>query len=380
MSIQEMKDLKQHYLKEMLSLSNDLGIKDYRNEKIDIHFRWKCEDKIDELRGENYSLGDIISQLPPFIVITTSPPVLPTFEDPEDFIIMGNEDLSTIPKKELDKFINSSVEELDPIPSESEDTSGSENKCDMPVCDDSSSKNEGLDDITSIPTGKEINHLDAILDSVQSFLNRANSIIFLIEEFVGELAPINPIPPGIVEADFHLEEDIRLNEKLLNNDSSPRPPKELNYEIHDAIIESFSPSPIPFDFYNVPSSPRPPKKPLDDDVYFDVEPDIGILTTKVMDDISNNSTRELYVHVPNVLPTLTTLYPVFDTLLPFSSENEDKLFNLEILTSKEEQSPHLLSHRGFKVFQLINDSKSPMMIYEGDIPILDVPYLHLYLP
>ncbi|GKE06331.1 hypothetical protein Tco_1398349 [Tanacetum coccineum] len=73
---------------------------------------------------------------------------------------------------------------------------------DEEICDDSSSKNEGLDDIVSIPPGKEIDQLDAIPDSVQSLLNRANSIIFLIEEFVGELAPIDPIPSGIVEADF----------------------------------------------------------------------------------------------------------------------------------------------------------------------------------
>ncbi|GJW94945.1 hypothetical protein Tco_0174617 [Tanacetum coccineum] len=331
--------------------------------------------------------------------------------------------------------IKSSVENLVPIPSESKDLTDYESECDMPVCDDSSSKNEGLDDIVSIPPGKEIDHLDTIPDSVQSLLNRANSIIFLIEEFTGKLAPIDPIPPGIVEA--YPEEDIRLIENLLNDKSFPHSPKELNSEIPDAIIESFSPSPIPVedsdslmeeidiflapddsippgienddydsegdvlflaellnndyislpeyesfhvDFYNVPSSPRPPKKPLDDDVYFDIEPDTGVLTTKVVDDISDNSTRELYVHVPNVLPTLPTLYPVFDTLLPFSSENEDKVFNPGILISKEEKSPHLLSHRGFKVFQLINDSESPMMIYGGDIPILDVPYLHFYPP
>ncbi|GJX51291.1 hypothetical protein Tco_0278136 [Tanacetum coccineum] len=320
---------------------------------------------------------------------------------------MGDEHLSTIPEKESDKVIKSSVENLVPIPSESKDLTDYKSECDMPVCDDSSSKNEGLDDIVSIPPGKEIDHLDAIPDSVQSLLNRANSIIFLIEEFAGELAPIDPIPPGIVEADFDPEEDIRLIEKLLNDDSSPHSPEELNSEIPDAIIESFSPSPIPVedsdslmeeidiflapddsippgienddydsegdvlflaellnndyislpeyesfhvDFYNVPSSPRPPEKPPDDDVYFDIEPDTGVLTTKVVDDISDNSTRELYVHVPNVLPTLPTLYPVFDTLLPFSSKNEDKVFNPGILISKEEKSPHLLSHRGFKVF------------------------------
>ncbi|GJW97100.1 hypothetical protein Tco_0178908 [Tanacetum coccineum] len=145
----------------------------------------------------------------------------------------------------------------------------------------------------------------------------------LLEEFFGELAHIDLIPPRIDEADFDPEDDIRL-------------------------YESFH-----VDFYNVPSSPRPQqKKPPDDDVYlFDhIELDMGVLTTKVVDDISDNSTRELYVHVPNVLPILPTLYPAFDTLLSFSSENEEKVFNPGILISKEEKSPHLLSYRGFKVF------------------------------
>nr|GEW55889.1 hypothetical protein [Tanacetum cinerariifolium] len=176
--------------------------------------------------------------------VTTSPPVLPTFEDPEDSLIMGNEDLSTISKKKSNKFIKFSVEDLHPIPSESEDTSGSESVYDMPVCDDYSYKNEGLDDIVSIPSGKLIDHLDAIPDSVQSLLNRANSIIFLFEEFIGELVPINLIPLESVEANFVPEEDIRLIEKLLNDDSSPHSSKELNSEIPDAIIKFVSPSPI----------------------------------------------------------------------------------------------------------------------------------------
>ncbi|GJX26729.1 hypothetical protein Tco_0233025 [Tanacetum coccineum] len=176
MSLQEMEDLKQHYLDEMLSLSNDLGIKDYRNEKIDIRFRRECENMIDELKGKfngmsieinkkkelqqleqaaklstyttepsrrfNYfyddddeessiPLRDIISKLPPSIAITS---VLPTLE-PEDSLIIGNEELSTIPKKESDEFIKSNVEDLIPIPSESEDTSESDSDCDLPLCD-----------------------------------------------------------------------------------------------------------------------------------------------------------------------------------------------------------------------------------------------------
>ncbi|GKA87604.1 hypothetical protein Tco_0809368 [Tanacetum coccineum] len=49
---------------------------------------------------------------------------------------MGNEELCTIPEKELDEFIKSSVEDLILIPSESKDTSESDNDCDLPSCDD----------------------------------------------------------------------------------------------------------------------------------------------------------------------------------------------------------------------------------------------------
>ncbi|GJW40753.1 hypothetical protein Tco_0066598 [Tanacetum coccineum] len=48
----------------------------------------------------------------------------------------GNEELSTIPKKESDEFIKSSVEDLIPIPRESEDTSGSDSESVLPSSDD----------------------------------------------------------------------------------------------------------------------------------------------------------------------------------------------------------------------------------------------------
>ncbi|GKB34197.1 hypothetical protein Tco_0879139, partial [Tanacetum coccineum] len=71
-------------------------------------------------------------------------------------------------------------------------------------------------------------------------------------------------------------------------------------------------------------------------------------------------------------------FPVIDTLLPFSSENEDKVVNPGILDAGEEKSPHLLSHQGFKAFQLI--SERPTMISGENTPNLDVPYLHFYPP
>ncbi|GJZ44556.1 hypothetical protein Tco_0591811 [Tanacetum coccineum] len=185
MSIHDMENLKQHYLDEMLSLSNDLGIKDYRNEKIDIRFKRECEDMIDELKeqvanlstypsqrfksfcyddDDDYDykdstipLNEIDSQIPPSFEIT---PVLSTLEH-EDSQIMGNEELSTIPEKELDEFIKSSVEDFVPIPSESEDTSGSDSECDLPSCDDFSPIN--------VSKEKSMTFSNPLLDSNDDF-------------------------------------------------------------------------------------------------------------------------------------------------------------------------------------------------------------------
>ncbi|GKE13284.1 hypothetical protein Tco_1416835 [Tanacetum coccineum] len=130
------------------------------------------------------------------------------------------------------------------------------------------------------------------------------SIIFLIEEFAGELAPINPIPSGIVEADP--EKDIRLIEKLLNDDSSPHYLEELNSEIPDAIIESFSPSPIPvedsdslieeIDIFLTSSDSIPSGIENDD---YDSEGDILFLE----DSLSHPEYETFHFdfHVPNVL-------------------------------------------------------------------------------
>ncbi|GKA37942.1 hypothetical protein Tco_0724507 [Tanacetum coccineum] len=52
MSIHEMDDLKQQYLDEMQSISNQIQIKDYRNVKIDIRYRRECKIMIDELTGK----------------------------------------------------------------------------------------------------------------------------------------------------------------------------------------------------------------------------------------------------------------------------------------------------------------------------------------
>ncbi|GJS62317.1 hypothetical protein Tco_0657101 [Tanacetum coccineum] len=221
----------------------------------------------------------------------------------------------------------------------SEDLSDIESECDVPVCDNSTTLSNPLfdaDDNFSSSDDESISNEDV--------LKKIYSNPLFDEEIIS--TKIDP---------HHFNAESYLIESLLNRDtliiSSPK---------FDSLLEEFSCNDSPslhenesFHF-DVPSSPRPPAKPPDDGIYF--EPDTGVFT-KVVDDISDNSTRELYVHVPNVLPTLPTLSSMFDTLLPFSSKNEDKV--------------HLLSHRGFKTFPL--SSESPMMIFGGDIPILDVP-------
>nr|GEX97401.1 hypothetical protein [Tanacetum cinerariifolium] len=72
----------------------------------------------------------------------------------------------------------------------------------------------------------------------------SSKIDSLLEEFVGELTLLKLIPPGIDETDCDFEEDIRLIEKLLYDNSSLRPPEEFVSVNSDAKIKSFSPSPI----------------------------------------------------------------------------------------------------------------------------------------
>ncbi|GKC64461.1 hypothetical protein Tco_1097059 [Tanacetum coccineum] len=143
-----MEDLKQHYLDEMLSLSNDLHIKDYRNEKIDIHFRRECENMIDELKGKFNGMSIKINKKKELqrleqVANLSSYPSQRfksfCYDDDDDY----DYEKSTIPLNEIDSqtplsiaITPSSVEDLVPIPSESDDTSESDSDSDLPLCDD----------------------------------------------------------------------------------------------------------------------------------------------------------------------------------------------------------------------------------------------------
>nr|GEV15892.1 hypothetical protein [Tanacetum cinerariifolium] len=176
----------------------------------------------------------------------------------------------------------------------------------------------------------------------------STAIDSLLDEYAGELTLLKPIPSGIDETDCDPEEEIRLIEKLLYDNSSPRPPEGFISEKSDAAIESFSPTPIPVEdsdsfmkeidlsftpdnpillvieeddydskrdmlifeellsndslslpenesfHFDIPSFPLPPAKPPDDNS--------RILTVKMVGDISEHD-----VPMPKLLPTQPTL-------------------------------------------------------------------------
>nr|GEZ41595.1 hypothetical protein [Tanacetum cinerariifolium] len=234
--------------------------------------------------------------------------------EPVDSLGMGDEHLNTISAIESDKFIKSSVENLVPNPSESE----GENGCDVHACfttfsnilfnadyefdsvNDQSLSDEDflkkiflnpLFDEKIIPMKIDQHHFNAESDLIESLLNHDSSIIpsslkidSLLDEFFGELTLLKSIPPGIDETGCDPEEDIRLIERLLYDNSSPRPPKEFVSENSNAEIESFSPSPIPvkdsdsfieeIDLSFTPDDPMPSVIEEDD---YDSERDILIL-------------------------------------------------------------------------------------------------------
>ncbi|GJV16479.1 hypothetical protein Tco_1361802 [Tanacetum coccineum] len=443
---------------------------------------------------------DMFETPSPDAIMTSSP-----IEEPKDSIIMEDEDINTIPEKESDKDNESSAENLVQNPSESEATSDNEGNCDLPIFDDSpldvfkddcvifsrtlfdsygdttssedSSDNESFleDDVfLNLPFEFDIESISSdvnpIYDEVLEYIDGTNYLIDSIidfspkidpflEEFVDELALINPIPPRIDEVDFDPEGDIHLIKEFLYENSSPRPLEELNskdiikffphflsplrvvtlfwkkpiqfsliFSFHDDFMKeknsgsttAHADTSLPnydsfhfdlsesllhladksdFVFEKFDDERAHIISPLEYDCYyFNIEPDPGELTRVVVEEIFG----EPRVHMPNVLPTHPTicqdldftlsidfsrfdlvvyfpsgnrnktfdpgisievqskrilslnefsisfisdpLSPVLKTLLPFSSENEDKVFNHGILVLKEEKSPHLLSH------------------------------------
>nr|GEU50235.1 hypothetical protein [Tanacetum cinerariifolium] len=347
---------------------------------------------------------------------------------------MGDEHFSTILEMKLDEIIKSSVENLVPIPSESEGIF--DDTCDVPFCDNSHA-------------------LDVLTDHFELFFEFNDDCTSSDDNYFKDIDYVeaSPLDSELVSLE-EVQDDI-LHEKLLNinlliakieylNDNStpdcvlkspslfPIPVEDSDsfFEKSDTSL-SYSDNSLPkfetFSDYTEETSSGSTTTHADnslpeyDSFLFEIEHDQGELSSIVMEDIF----REPHVH--NVLPThpilmldldfipsddsigsdlkvsfpfrtrnkifdpgiffavqskrflsrdtfsISLFYnprcPLRETLLLFLFENEDKVFNPGIISS------NFLSHQGKITF---NFSKSPMMIFGGDIPFLDDLFLHFY--
>nr|GEV19423.1 hypothetical protein [Tanacetum cinerariifolium]GEY90827.1 hypothetical protein [Tanacetum cinerariifolium] len=97
-----------------------------------------------------------------------------------------------------------------------------------------------------IPKKIDQHHNNAESDLIESMLNHDSlKINSLFDEFAGELTFLKLIPPGIDETDCYPEEETHFTKRLLYDNSSLHPPEEFVSENSNAEIESFSPFPIP---------------------------------------------------------------------------------------------------------------------------------------
>nr|GEU37311.1 hypothetical protein [Tanacetum cinerariifolium] len=251
------------------------------------------------------------------------------------------------------EFIKSSVENLIPNPCESEDLSDSE--CDVPACDDFTTFSNLLFD-----TDNDFSSSDDESFSDEDISKKIYSNPLFDEEIIS--IKIDP---------HHFNEEIRLIEKLLYDNSSPRPPKEFLSENSDAIIESFSPSPIPvedsdpfmkeIDLFLASDGSIPPG--IDSD-YLDSKGDNLFLKRLLHDDpIPLPNTLDFSNVVRVFLPFFT--YPVTSSILLFPG-SEDIIFDPDISNYHFSSLESGVSHRSgnFMKFNVYPNylNESPMEI------------------
>nr|GEW26531.1 UBN2 domain-containing protein [Tanacetum cinerariifolium] len=252
-------------------------------------------------------------------------------------------------------------------------------KCESDSSDDQSCSDEDvLEKIISKPLSEEEIIPMKSLRTHDSSLSISSKIDSLLEEFAGELTLLKSIPPGIDKADCDFEEDIRLIEKLLYDNSSPRPTKEFVFANSDAATESFSPSPIlvknvdslmeEIDLFCTPDYPMPPG--IEDE---DSDSKRDILIPK---DLPSNNSLSFAEKESNHfdIPSFSrppAKPPNGDTgilnikMMGDISEQKAFMHKLMItLASHQEKSPDLLSHRcrtvmKFNTHQFGDSYKSP---------------------
>nr|GEZ75017.1 reverse transcriptase domain-containing protein [Tanacetum cinerariifolium] len=185
-----------------------------------------------------------IFEIPLSDTITTYPPALLT-KDPKDSLIMGNEELNTIPKKESDEFKKSSVKDLILIPSESEDTFGND-KDNIKIY--SNPLFEFDDEYISSDINPLFNEVLENIESKDSYDSNLDESDLLVTPLFdanedecfdsgGDVDEINDFKDGYYDSDG----DIIYLESFLSDDTTPNLPLEV---FLDRNLISLSDAPI----------------------------------------------------------------------------------------------------------------------------------------
>nr|GEV70352.1 hypothetical protein [Tanacetum cinerariifolium]GEW10256.1 hypothetical protein [Tanacetum cinerariifolium] len=267
------------------------------------------------------------------------PPVLPT-EDPDNSLSMGDKHLSTIPEMESNEVTKSSVENLVPIPSESEGISN--DTCDVPFCDNS-------------------HPLDVLTDHFELFSDFNNDCTSSDDDYFEDIDYVEASPPDFELVSLKEVQDDILHEKLLNTNLLIAKIESLSDTFTPDCVLNLLPhflSPLRIVTLSLRSSIL---LSLIRDILY---PNSGLLAIiqkrRVVGELTSIAMEgilgELRVYVPNVLPTHPTLLldldfiPSDDSIrsgieVPFSFETRNKIFDPGIFF--DVQSKRFLSRDTF---------------------------------
>ncbi|GJW71451.1 hypothetical protein Tco_0128368 [Tanacetum coccineum] len=382
MSIEEMRHEQQLVDYKIKDITNDLGYKRFRGEKIDEEYKRDCEIRIQKLKQgfnewgsevrkkeqayneEHYSatyrrmlsipfvdeddyipLGDIIARYSTSKAITPDLPI----EEPDNSLSMGDEHLSTIPTTESDK-IDPILEEfagelahIPPIPPGIVEANFDPN-------DDTSSDDDDFEDVEyvsleEVNDEKEFNLEDIfqIQDVIlrEKLLN-VHRLISNIESLKVNpitdrvLKSLSLIPISVTDSDSFLEESIEPDQEgLISIDNSNNTFLEL------PEFESFH-----FD----PSFPRPPPEPPDVEICLHFEPDALVIDN--FNELNDNQRGSEIDFSQNVEDDDSFTF-VIRTFLPFliypevsplscSTRSEDTIFDPDIFTYSRCLTPDVM--------------------------------------
>nr|GEV22947.1 hypothetical protein [Tanacetum cinerariifolium] len=317
--------------------------------------------------------SDFFSEVDAFLAVEdefTSSQFPKSYLDPEGDMLLfeaflNDDHSSDFQTKSSSTFLNSLLEETNNFHNSlPEFTTFSkvifDAECESDSSDDQSSSNEDiLEKIISKPLCEEEIIPMESLRTYDSSFPISSKIDSLLDEFAGELTLLKSIPSGIDETDCDFEEDIRLIEKLLYDNSSPRLPKEFISANSDAKIKSFSPSPIlvkdsdslmeEIVLFCTPDYPMPPGI-VDKD--YDSERDILIRKDLPRNNTLSFAKKESFHFDIPLFSRPPAKPPDGDTgilnikMMGDISDHKAFMHKLMItLASHQEKSPNLLSHR-----------------------------------